>query len=856
MRISNKRTIQVLLGCGCAAALFGAQAQLAGGETTTALGAPADEFARTGKVGNVGEAERIVFEGVKTFRVEEVRRALLARPSFLIASHPQANLEPFLKELQSRVLDGFKGAGFPEARVRVRYDETERRIHVMVEEGIRVFADKVEVLEARDSSARQMQAWFTTSAPKDAQAQKSFAFAQPGTNERSEDGGSVSANLSVTTNRVGALNTPGKADRPLNAMWKLGEPANFSREWQKRVQKQAEGCLADQGFFFARVTAEVRRTQIPSQACLRIVIQDEGPPGIIGRITVSGQKREREEEILRFLHLRPGGRLTAARLTEARRKLWDCGRFWDSDISLEYATAGETIIRREVDLRIMVREQEGGPPLFVPLPPEHDALLRVCRWLEGFPERNEDMRLKVCRLDEPRGIIELLVSPHNGLSVAADLKLKAPVVANLMLGRQSLELCAWNSSNRVELPRDGLAKFSIQLLPSHDNSSTNRFNLAIAGGYSRQSDDPMPPDGSPLVANLTFSRAAFLDLATGKPEAVAVRHGVLLLSNDSAVMRADAKTGRIQSFSRRDAEMSIEWQFGKGLWNKAQADLRRRSSPLPNRYTPGRGLSSFLSLAAGEAAAVYFTETANATNAEPRRLAAQALRRLASSDVLEPLDWIFPDTGTNTFNVPANELDLAIACNNFVTLFAGPAIQWSDKLFPKYSWPWTAVRESAFSMMSQGGYTEQELNRLYGAESTGPIGCLALAEVLAKMGSPAARAFAVQGATRLSARDFLRDCDLLLQGDSGLARSFARFAGALGALPADELIALQKLLPPAEGKLLRDAAAALTANPNGKLNEVLAPALSTYWEQSLRVRVRTELYRVMSHSSEAEAKKA
>jgi hypothetical protein len=66
-------------------------------------------------------------------------------------------------------------------------------------------------------------------------------------------------------------------------------------------------------------------------------------------------------------------------------------------------------------------------------------------------------------------------------------------------------------------------------------------------------------------------------------------------------------------------------------------------------------------------------------------------------------------------------------------------------------------------VMALGGqnlYADAELDRLVKSESTGPLGCLALASALVQIHSPAAQTVAMRGMTRLTRADFRADCPL------------------------------------------------------------------------------------------------
>jgi hypothetical protein len=201
----------------------------------------------------------------------------------------------------------------------------------------------------------------------------------------------------------------------------------------------------------------------------------------------------------------------------------------------------------------------------------------------------------------------------------------------------------------------------------------------------------------------------------------------------------------------------------------------------------------------------------------------------------------FGGAETNSFSVPSDDADLAMAQNQLLAFFTGYLFELSRDLFPKHSWPWTVSREAAFVIMNQGRYTGAELERLCNSDETGPIGFLAIAHLLAKVDPETAKQIALQGLTRLSGQAFLTDCNLFLRGDSGLARSFAQLAQTLRTIPDADLAALVIVLPENEATLLREAAAALRTQPDAPLDSALSPAISKYWAQRLRAEVRASL---------------
>jgi hypothetical protein len=239
-----------------------------------------------------------------------------------------------------------------------------------------------------------------------------------------------------------------------------------------------------------------------------------------------------------------------------------------------------------------------------------------------------------------------------------------------------------------------------------------------------------------------------------------------------------------------------------------------------------------------------------------RQRAMAAMNKLLSTTVWLPIDQNMTNIAAESFFIPSDETDAALAGNSLSALFAAFGFRYCNALFPKHSWPWTIARESVFVLANQTTYTESELQRIYESEDTGPIGCLVIAELLAKLNSSSAGTFAIGGLTRLGSAHFQNECRVLLEGQSGLARAFSNMASALREMPVEELEALAALLPPDESTFLKDCARNLRAAPNEPLSTSLRSALDAYWENSLRARVRQLLLKLSSSPSEQPASKS
>jgi ankyrin repeat protein len=775
------------------------------------------------RVGDAGDLNQIAFEGLKKFTAAQIREALETKLSFQLAAHPQAGLGEFLSRLRILVESGYHASGFPDARVIVT-NGGPGAIVVRVTEGPEFRSGKIHVTCPDGVNSKELVKWLTTAAPGES--------------------------------RKSPL--PGRPERPEDPLWETGSPANFSASWATQVVQQVDACLAAQGFLFPKTRVELRRDEDRHVAGLEITIGNEGPPGIIGAIHVTGLQRDTPAELQRFLKLKEGAKFSIQRLSEALQSLRDCARYRNFEITPVPGDPGGATSNR-VDLDIRVVEQEGIPRLTDPLTPQQEALLKLCRWIGQFPKRDEDFWITFTNRTGTPLSWECILSPAHGLLFnSADIDGRSPLSLGILLDANRIQCCAWASSNRLDAPVGSMGgRFSLQLKASPPGS-TNRYNLLFGGGFGtsiRRAD----PSASPLQFETDLLPAAFLDLTTRSNTSCTIERGTLVCSNDAMVLRADARSGRLIRVDGITDDPAWSLVCRRGIWGKDVAGFERRAAGLTNRYSPGRGVSSFLSLFVQESARLMLAEPALSTNAAARANMLAALIRLTPPEVYHPLDKIFDTNGPAGFNIPPDETELAlgkaIGRDNPMAILSYVAMRFNKGMFPRHSWPDTVMRELALIAAGEGKYANAELERIFNEPSTGPIGCLTVSKLLASAGSPmSSRLFAQQGLSRLDPATFIRECNGLLTGDSGIAQSFECMTRILRQMPDAELEALADALPASEANLLRESSAALKAAPKAGPMSVLGPALQHYWEASLVQHVRNSLEAISEQQSPVKRK--
>jgi Sel1 repeat len=212
------------------------------------------------------------------------------------------------------------------------------------------------------------------------------------------------------------------------------------------------------------------------------------------------------------------------------------------------------------------------------------------------------------------------------------------------------------------------------------------------------------------------------------------------------------------------------------------------------------------------------------------------------ADILAPLDRLVAETNglagkQEDFWIPYEEGSIKPAGSDTLALITGWILGHADEFFAARSWPWTLLREACLTAQGKARYTDEALTGIYESKETGPLGYLAIAEVLSHFQPLLARKFAARGLERLSAADFRRDCRLFLEGSAISSQCCQRVAANLGALDEEQAATLAKLQSPARGEFIQETARRLRATKDQPVLEALAPALDTYWEQELKEQV-------------------
>jgi len=800
---------------------------------------PAPTNAASRRVGELGDPERLVFEGLHTFSPRAVRLGLLDSMDFLMDSHPLAPLDDYLQSLRNHLRAGYQNAGFPDVQISASLDSISDSILVKVNEGPRCLQAEIKVMEAGTIPV-ELLVRRLTEAPSAQPANPSiYERLQAYQQNTSQDFHSAACACGV---------------------WEPGKPASFDESSLNGLTQRIDDILKDLGFFFVRTQLKMLPDTRKGTADLLIDVLDEGSSGVLDQINFTGLKRNRSSDLVQCLGLKPGQPVNRELLRRTEDLLWRSARFRAFEVTPE---AGRD--RRHIDLRIALTEFEPLPPLHQELSREAKALLRFCDWLSDQPTPGRDIVLTMRTSEKPLPVPGLsnvqLIMAQGGLLVTAgdgtaneNMPVSyAAVLAQDMIGLFDL---AYHAKLVFAVTNPAVEfQTSMTILPNPDPASDQPFSFAFGASLQNQDNETNPagPNARPtfkmqrFLAPMVFAALAY----TNKQDVhFSFNQGLMTLSGKDFRLTTEEKSGKLAG--RRGMEATNGAQASiyseSQAFDKALAQIIRASATDRNVADPKTKINSTLAFLLKEALRVELLRPSLPTDPplETRRRAAAALEKILEHGVFAPLDVmvagkLLPEE-SNSFDIPHPYGSSDQGANKILAVVGPVVFRYGDDLAPHGSWPWLLLREAAFILGNKARYSEAVLQQIYESDQTGPFGFEAIARLLG--GSPARVPFANRGLTRLSAADFRNDCKLLLDQNCALGQCFDRVAQGLAALDDAEVEALANRLSPEYAAFLRRSVQSLRQPSGHSLAETLSPALNDLWDKRLKQMIETDLIRL------------
>lgn len=777
------------------------------------------------RVGALREFDRFTFEGNTHFSGRSLWLALNSTFDFPELSHPLAPRDAFLATIEGQLRLGYVHCGFPAARITARYDSKKDRVVVQINEGPRYRCGPVEVIGARKMPTQAMvEALSVTNTDSDVVLQP-FQFL---------DQAPVNRNEATETNN--------------SCIWVGGQPAHFDDFSLRFLSGRVTNTLAKHGFFLSRFSLNIVTNAAGRAATLQVKILDEGPPATIGSIEMVGNRRNSREVLLNFLGLKPGMEFTSDMAADINDRLYHSARFLTNSV-----VAGTPDPSGRLKLTLQVLEQDDCPPLNGEFNPMEKTMLKARDWLAKLGGSRDEAVLSASRYSDEATTLQCILAPQQGLlfleneAVSGTNRLRHALI--LSSSQIALYVPALQQDFETHFSTEQFKSFvTIETGPPGENGHT--ANFTVGAGIGSLEDEPGAP---PYTLSMSLAPAAFVRLAHTTNSTIWFAGDQLIRSNADSVLELDVQTGRFIGFAFNGEEprrSQGRLNFQPGAFESARAAIQRDCAGFTNVCRTNTPLGSAIAFFGSEVVQLKPVDTFLRSQL-PALTCAQLpalLRQLGSADFLSPFET-FKDT-LKTTNDPAGEFKIPEASRpggggpvvDAMTTVAQWVLEGGDLIFPPRSWPWTVSRDIAFLFRGQPNYLQPDMHDIYDSRKTGPIGCLAAAQLLKSQNPSAAKAMAARGLERLSTDAFQSDYWLLLDEHYVAGRLTARLAATLGNLNEPELAAVVEPMSAAQAEFIRNCAQRVHAAKAGQpLVETLAPALDEYWESELKKNVANQL---------------
>lgn len=743
------------------------------------------------KVGLFGDPHALIFHGNQTFTAATLVDGLTGNAEFLLASHPAAPREAYPHELARLLTLGYRKAGFPSPEVNVRLDQQRGQVHVTIEEGPRYTSGEIR-LEGDDLTIPldKLREHLTTKQPEE----------NPDEGEEPD------------------LESP---------VWRPGKPAPFAEDYSGKLATKVERALGDLGYSFAKFEVEVAPDEATQTGVLVIRVRDEGPPGRLGEIVVTGTQKNTPAEVIDYLGLEPGMAFNRARKVQVERDLWRCGRFLASKVTLHPPGRRERSARLEIELK----DLSAAPPLNEPLGEKEAALLRLAVWLNAMDQHDGEWLLT--GRNEQTGREWLRFAFSNSETAAMFDSPEWNVYPRLHYGLSarsgSVFLFALDGGMRLRLPAEHLQViFKLKLKPSVKEEDRGEKAILMAGlGWKHGLDYR-----TAFTPQLKIEPVCALALAHREHAEVTIRDGVATVAENHLRFKFEAATGKLIELVISGEPVHLALRSQPGAVEQTRKQLLA-AAPNERRFDPDHPLSGLLA---------FFVESWLQGEQDEAGPAARLAGKLLAA--IERLDIFHEDEDEGWFHIPRPAKGSARAPKTFAQRAAWLTVPWANSLFAYNSWPWTLARESVFVVCKRSRYTNRELSRLYGEDRMGPLGYWATARLTRFVSPKLAKLFAAAGLKRLNMESFHRDAVLIVENDRLLGDVAREAARLLGELEEDELALLARGRPAAFGAALRACAATARRSRDQTDREQVRRVLDTLWKSYLREAAERDLSRL------------
>lgn len=777
----------------------------------------------------IREPEKFIFEGVVQVAEKDVRAALSKDFDVILAGHPDGELAGYLRAIEASLQLGYQHSGFPQAKIEAEYDPPMEKIVVRVEEGPRFFCGDIVITGAKHVD---------------------------------------------TVLLAESLREPAKQEK---TPWVTGRPVRLDATAMTGLINRIKEALTAQGFFLTKF--DFRTSMEPGESAqkLEIIIKDEGPRAEIGKITIAGNERDSDAEILEYLKLQPGQRFDTGLVERLQKRLEESGRFVGSHIT---GTASQQDAEglRIFDLNIDLRDYELATPLAGNFSAEEKALLQFRSWADGWSRGESDTDLvfdfsiSAAELEQMCAEMELPVPPTLWAGIR---RLEARMIQSakqgqvvtlrfvggegrivfeevyafsagrLLIGspQRNAKLDLVLNGARLKLNWQAAAK-KLEDVDKYGKNFDIQFGITIDHIGKSEKNEPVP-----MTVTTSFKPAPLLSIFYEQASSSVLKDVVWHFEGDGLHFQLEADTGRLiaaqietndggENEERRKAKigkLTVRTEAGaySAEWRKVEAQLAAAKE-----YDATTPLKSLFDFAFDEC-----QYTLRQVDASADKLACCAALQKLVQRWSPP--WPFPTDdddkdkdGKLAFQLPPEKTTYQF--NDLFSLDAESLRKCTPhflaiyrELVPHDSWLWPVGRDLLLTRGSSSFVPVGSLLKTSHSSRLGPVGQFALASTR----HPALQITAADaGMKLLSVEQFRKDYQPLLSGEGLLSKYLLTLADSIRSLDEEEVRSLTILVP--ENRLPRAmfgaALLSLKDEPDASAAESVARLFKLAWNARLR----------------------
>ncbi len=800
------------------------------------------------RVGDYGDPVRLVIKGAKTFKPEEIKKALTDSLGCRIAATPSADLSEYIDKLKKSIQAGYHQGGFPGTDVKANIDFDSGCIILEIEEGPRYNAGYIKVRNAR-------------TIPMEKLAKRLASEHNP------PDSRPQSITYENGQRTITWADKDGKAVEKKPAVWVPGKPAPF-QGWlsavvdrysdpakikpAESVDEDISAALAEFGYYFPKIESWMELDSDKNTADLIIDIKDEGPGAEIGSIDIAGNTINSQEDIIKYLGIKPGMNFTRDDWVSVEQKLWESARFIKAEVTpMKPASADDKIL-----LHFNLMEYPHAPPLSKPLSTEEEILLKLQKWLCDSNNWGGDLVVRVVNENEK---IEFIQSPKEGTT----LNLHSEYATED--GKESIydyrvihslkEFGLFNTQTgslfRTKQMADIWAKLDLKMTEPYDPDQPHTIEFGI-GLFSRDDDKR----SAPFKLQLNLQPVHFLSIAHEHKAECSLKDGVLTINaaDNTQFWKINATNGHLisctgeyssKSNDKSDKQESsptakVEVLFQPGAFRKNVAAIHRESKNIVNVYDSNRPVGSFLMFWSRDPLTRYYFKQYSYNDKW-----LDIADKLLLCGALDPIDqFMFQSTDKEhpEFNIPENSPERQFHLNwtdpNSL-IFIGALL--NNELFPRSSWPWTLCQVTMLSYLHKNQLVESEFNRLVQSPDSGPLCYLAESLYLKLFGykNEAVVYFAALGLERMTKEAFITDCRPFFSDKHLIGKCTRHLAEVFRNLNNEEVNFLG--IDETYQKYLAECDRLLRGDYDRPFDEVMPELMGSLWDAGLESAIKSAL---------------